>query len=115
MDSTTKAFLIIGSILMVCLTALGIAVVVSGGDDSIPAPVPETSTPAPTETSDSDEAMLRVLEGVWNDTPPADQQNLCILFNYSPEEAWDAFNSGANDLLAKELLMEFFAGKCSTF
>jgi hypothetical protein len=115
MNSTTKALLIIGSILMVCLTALGIAVVVSGGDDSTPAPVPETSTPAPTETSDTDEAMLQVLEDIWSDTSPSEQQNLCILFNYSSEDAWNAFNSGANNLLPKELFMEFFSEKCSTF
>lgn len=118
MNSTTKAVLIIGSVLMVCLTALGIAVVVSGDDE--PAPVPTVTAPAPepdvssTPTSGSDEYLLGVLQETWDAQSYSDQQALCTLYRYDREAAWDAFDSGAEHLLPEDLFYQFFDEKCST-
>lgn len=117
MNSITKAFLIIGSVLMVCLTALGIALVVSGGDEPAPAPTvtapaPEPSTPAP--TTDPDDLVFEILEEVWNKQSYSDQQSLCVLFNTYPDQAWQAFDSPQNKYITQDQFVEFFSGKCST-
>lgn len=110
MNSTTKAILIIGSVLIVCLTALGIALVVTSGDESAPAPV-ATSTPDPVETNDP---VLELLEEVWGQQSSSDQQALCTFFNIDPDAAYDSFNEGADGLMPEDTFMEFFSVECDS-
>jgi hypothetical protein len=110
---------IIAGLVVVCVTALGIAFIVSGGTEDEPAPVATTEpapTPAPsaTPTSGGDEFILGLLEETWNKQSYSDQQSLCILFNYAPEEAWNAFDEGSEHLVPKDVFMEFFSGKCAS-
>jgi hypothetical protein len=103
---------IFGGIALLCVTILGVAFMVTSGDDA-PAPsvtaTAEPSTPAPVETSDP---ILDILEETWNEQSSSDQESLCWLFNVAPDEAWNSFNSGSEGLLPRETFDEFFAEQC---
>jgi len=119
MDKTTA--IVVGTmsvVLMLVLGAVGIAVIT---DDNGQAPAPMmTSAPAPTPepsatpTSGADEFILEILEQTWNKQSYSDQQSLCTLFNYAPEQAWNAFDDGSEHLVPKDVFMEFFSGKCAS-
>jgi hypothetical protein len=108
---------IIAGLLVVCVTALGIAFIVSGGTEDAPAPVATepapSATPTPTPTSGANEFIIDLLEQTWSKTSYSDQQKLCALFNYSPEQAWNAFDGGSEHIVPKDVFMTFFSGKCA--
>jgi hypothetical protein len=115
MDKNTIVAIIAG-LVVVCVTALGIAFIVSGGTEDAPAPVATTApapTPTPTPTSGGDEFILGLLEKTWDEQSYSDQQSLCTLFNYSPEQAWNAFDNGSEHLVPEDVFMTFFSGKCA--
>lgn len=74
-----------------------------------PAPDTEEYTPVP-ESGDALE--MSVLEEVWQSESSANRRDMCLAFNYSPEQAWQAFNEGAEGKLAKTTFMKFFSQKC---
>jgi len=115
MDNKTLAWLFAG-IALLCATALGVSIVVAGGDEGAPAPVvtSESPTPSASPTVDPDQFVLDIMEDAWNKQSYTDQKNLCVLFNYAPDRAWSAFDDGSEHLVSRELFDEFFGGKCAT-
>lgn len=93
---------------------------------SEPAPVVTVTAPAPTHTvtappdteeytpvpESGDALEMSVLEEVWQSESSANRRDMCLAFNYSPEQAWQAFNEGAEGKLAKTTFMKFFSQKC---
>jgi len=116
MDS--KILVIVGGILagLVVLVGGGIAVAVIVSDDPAPAPV-AVATPTPTLPSTpvvpDDTFVIDVLEKTWETTSEQERDALCFLFNYDPDKAWEAFDSGAEHLVKRETFDYFFGGKCS--
>jgi hypothetical protein len=104
---------IIAGLVVVCVTALGIAFIVSGGTEDEPAPTPTVSAPVPTP-SDTSDPILDILEDTWNQTPSGQQESLCLYFNVDPEGAFDAFNEGSQGLVPQDTFNSFFSEKCST-
>ena len=106
---------VIAGLVVFCVTALGIAFIVAGGDNAAPAPtVTSQPAPAPSETSGGDEFILGIMKQTWDKTSYADQQSLCNLFNYAPDQAWEAFDSGSEHLVSRDVFDTFFAEKCSS-
>ena len=103
---------IFGGIALLCVTILGVAFMVTGGDDapapSVTAPA-DPSTPAPVETSDP---LLDLLEKTWNEQSSSVQEQLCWLFYVAPDKAWNSFNNGSEGLLPKDTFDDFFEEQC---
>ena len=102
---------IIAGLVVVCVTALGIAFIVSGGTEDEPAPTPTVSAPAP-EPVETTDPLLDILEETWDEQSSSDQEQLCWLFNVAPDKAWDSFNNGSEGLLPKDTFDTFFEEQC---
>jgi hypothetical protein len=113
MDNKTLVAIFAG-VALLCMTVLGVALIVSGGtdDNSTPGPM-MTSTPAPTPTNDP---LRDILEQTWNKQSPAEQALLCAYFNANPDGAYDSFVDGAGGAILPEATFdEFLSSECSTF
>lgn len=103
----------LGSVLLLVIGAVAVAVITTPGDDS--PTVVESSSPAPApapEPVETNDPLLDILEETWNEQSSSDQEQLCWLFNVAPDEAWDSFNSGSEGLLPKDTFDEFFEEQC---
>jgi hypothetical protein len=104
---------IFGALAVVCVTALGVAFIVTNNSDGAPVPAVTSQAPAPMPTPvETSDPLLDILEQTWNEQSSNDQEQLCWLFNVAPDEAWDSFNSGSEGLLPKDTFDEFFEEKC---
>ena len=93
----------------------GLALV--GCTQATPAPVVTVTAhapaaPAPVETSN---AYQDAMEYAWDTLTSGEKNEVCYLFNAAPQEAWDAFNSTANDSVPQEEFNTFFSSKCSVY
>lgn len=78
-----------------------------------PAPTPEQDTETYSPPPESGDALeMSVLEEVWQSESAANRRDMCLAFNYDAEQAWQAFNEGAEGKLAKATFMKFFSQKC---
>jgi hypothetical protein len=117
MDNKTLGAILGGFGLVIIVIAVGFGVLVYSSNNEDPAPAPTVTAPAPepsTPTVDPDQFVFDILEEVWNKQSYQDQQNMCMLFNAYPDQAWESFDSPQNEYLTKDQFMEFFSGKCST-
>ena len=75
------------------------------------APAPERETFTPPDAGD-DLARI-VLDSVWRDTTYTDRQDMCLLYNLSPDVAWDAFSGGDTDaVISRSIFDEHFTEEC---
>lgn len=85
-----------------------------------PAPAPRpTPEPEPVEEETfippnaEDDLARIVLDSVWRDTSYADQQDMCLLYNLSPDMAWDAFSGGdEGGAISRNVFDEHFTEEC---
>ena len=96
----------------------GLALV--GCTQAAPAPVVTVTAPAPTVTVEPpqptiDEFYGSILEEAWNSVSYKDKSDACFLFNIDRDEAWDAFNNGADNAIPRDQFELFFADKCSNY
>jgi hypothetical protein len=75
-----------------------------------PAPV-VTSTPAPVETNEYQGA----LEYAWSTLSVTEKEDVCYIFEVSPQEAWEAFNSTADGSIPQNEFNKFFVDQCLTY
>lgn len=75
-----------------------------------PAPV-VTSAPAPVETNEYQGA----LEYAWSTLTSSERSDVCALFNYDPQGAWDAFDDGAQGAVSQSVFIMFLNEKCGQF
>ncbi len=84
---------------MIKYIGIGIAsLALVGCTQAAPTPVVTVTAPAPTVTApapvqDEDTAAL---EYAWSTLSSNEKEGVCLLLAYSPEEAWDSFNEGAD-------------------
>lgn len=73
----------------------------------------ETST----DTSSTDEVTVSVeeqaLEEVWEQSDPYEQDQVCEAFNAYPEEFTDGFMGEVEDTFDRDMVVEFYEGKCA--
>lgn len=94
----------------------GLALV--GCTQAAPAPVVTVTAPAPTVTVKPPPVQNEYqsqMEYAWSTLTSTDKEGICYLFNYSPQEAWDAFNSTANDSVPRSEFEYFLNEKCNSY
>jgi len=83
-----------------------------------PAPVVTVTAPAPTVTATVEPAVptgnvyTEAMNHAWSQLSIEERTNVCILWNYSEDEAWDAFN-GPDNVIPRGEFDSFFASKCA--
>jgi hypothetical protein len=97
----------------------GLALV--GCTQAAPAPVVTVTAPAPVApappvtpppiVNEYQDAM----EYAWTTLTATEKSEVCYLFNVSPQEAWAAFNSSANDAVPQSEFNAFFSAKCNSY
>ena len=104
---------------MIKYIGIGIAgLALVGCTQAAPAPVVTVTAPAPTvtvqppaQTNEYQDAM----EYAWSTLTQSDKDSVCLIFNYDPQEAWDAFNSEAGNSVPQSEFNAFLTSKCSSF
>lgn len=95
----------------------GLALV--GCTQAAPAPAPAptvTVTAAPTVApAPVPNLYQEAMQESWDAMSYADQENVCLVYNSWPAEAWDAFNEGAEGLVPRSEFDKFFSSKCASY
>lgn len=73
----------------------------------------ETSTDAPSTDEVSISVEEQALEEVWEQSGPYEQDQVCEAFNAYPEEFIDGFMGEVEDTFDRDLVVEFYEGKCA--
>lgn len=57
--------------------------------------------------------LLDVMHATWDETPAADKENICWLYNLDSDLAWSSFNDGAGEqIVSYSTFKTFFDGVC---
>ena len=80
---------------------------------TVTAPAPPAVTVVPTPEVDS--FYQTILQEAWDDTSASDKEDMCFVFNAVPDQAWDAFNQGADGLVPRSEYDAFFTSVCASY
>ena len=106
-------------IVMIKYIGIGIAsLALVGCTQAAPAPVVTVTAPAPVVTvtppAPANEYQT-MLDYVWSTLTANEKSGICYVFNTSPQEAWDAFNEGAQDSIPQSEFNNFFSSQCNAY
>jgi hypothetical protein len=79
---------------------------------TVTAPAPTVTVPAPVATSNEDQDAM---EYAWSTLTSSERSDVCALFNYDPQGAWDAFDDGAQGAVSQSVFIMFLNEKCGQF
>lgn len=101
------------------MIAVAAALALTGCTQAAPAPTvtvtaqpPAPVAPPAPETNDF---VQGILQEAWDTFSPSEKADMCFAFNALPDEAWQAFNEGAEGLIPRSDYDAFFSVQCSAY
>lgn len=80
-------------------------------EEAVPT-VTVTATPSPSE---GNQFYQNAIEAGWGDLSPKEKEQTCFLYLVSPDEAWEAFDEGAEGLIPRSEFEIFLDDACEVF